>query len=108
MGQRTASAAGRKVSLASIGVLLVAFADDLLGLVDDHDLGSRLGDPDHLADGARLIGEEVDAADVEDAVEDLRAKRQAPASAWKRCALRSHFCRFLRHLRSMPQERSRP
>ena len=58
MGQLTASPAGLKLPAG------------LFHLVDDHDLRSRPGHPDHLLDGAGLIGEEVDAAHVKYAVED--------------------------------------
>jgi len=66
-------AAGRKVCPGS-WILLVTVAHDLFSLVGNHDLGSGLGDPDHFANGAFGVGEEVDAADMEDAVEDLGAK----------------------------------
>src|ERR1035438_5017221 len=64
-------------------ILPILLAHHLLGLVDDHDLRSRLGDANHLRDGARLVTEEIDAADVINAIEDRVAKRQPLAFAMK-------------------------
>ena len=56
---------------------LVILPDGSFGLVDDHDLGTGLGYPDHFLDGARLVGEEVDSADVEDTIKGFNLERQA-------------------------------
>lgn len=61
-------AAGREVCPGG-GVLLIVVAHGVFGLVGDHDFGPGFGDPDHFANGAFGVGEEVDAADVEDDVE---------------------------------------
>jgi len=50
---------------------LVGVANGALGLVDDDDLCAGFGDPDHFLDGASLVGEEVDTAGVEDAIEGV-------------------------------------
>ena len=76
MGQWTFSDPGLE-AVADDRSALVVFANGALGLVDDDDLGAGLGDPDHFLDGAGLVGEEVDAADVKDAVEGVDLEGQA-------------------------------
>ena len=72
MGHRTLLGSRPKLLLHN-GSALVVLADSLFGLIHDHDLGARFRHPDHFLDGAHLVGEEVDAADVKHAVEGLHA-----------------------------------
>ena len=87
-------ATGRKVCLGG-GVLLVAVAHDIFGLVGDHDFCSGLSDPDHFANGALGVGEEVDAADMEDAIEYLGAKGEATRFSLEEARRPAPFLQFL-------------
>lgn len=87
-------AAGREVCPGG-GVLLIVVAHGVFGLVGDHDFGPGFGDPDHFANGALGVGEEVDAADMEDAIEYLGAKGEATRFSLEEARRPAPFLQFL-------------
>jgi hypothetical protein len=69
--------APRSEAILHYGRPLVILPDRSFRLIHDHDLGSGLGHPDHLLDGARLVGKKVDPADVEYAIKGFNLEWQA-------------------------------
>jgi hypothetical protein len=73
------------------GSALVVIANGALGFVDDDNLSAGFGDPDHFLDSPGLVCEEVDAADVEDAIESAGDEGQALGFGLKQVGLAAPF-----------------